>query len=442
MYKVYFFTLGCSKNDIDTECMISLLDSKKYIATDNFDEANFVVVNTCSFILDAKEQSIETIFEFANMKNEKFKYLIIAGCLGQRYPDELLNEIDEVDAIIGTGQIANINEILDSILAGDRKAYTKNINAEYTENAKRSDFKTSQYIKISEGCNNHCSYCIIPSLRGRMRSRKIEDIVSEAKYLSKNGVKEIILIAQNTSEYGIDIYKKPMLHKLLEELNNINDIEWIRILYMYPEGFYDELIDTIARCDKVLKYVDMPLQHISNDVLNAMNRHTDKDSICNLIDKLRSKIPNIIIRSTFIVGFYNESQEDFEELHKFIKDYKLDRIGVFCYSLEEGTRAHKHGDLISEDEKLLRQKILMTTQADISFNKLKSHIGSVYKCLIESETDLNYIGRSYMDAPGIDGNVIIKNNKTLHIGEFYDIIISGNDCYDLYGEVKENEFTQ
>ena len=433
--KVYFLTLGCSKNDIDTECMISLLDKNKYEHTENFDEANIVIINTCSFILDAKEQSINSIIELGELKNQTFKYLLVAGCLGQRYPDQLLDEMEEIDGIIGTGQISNINEILDSTVNGERKAYVGTINAPYTENASRNDFKVTQYIKISEGCNNHCAYCVIPSLRGRMRSRSIENILNEARFLAQNGVKELILIAQNTSEYGTDIYGKPMLHELLHELNQIEDLHWIRILYMYPEGFYDELIDSIATCDKVVKYVDMPLQHISDDVLKAMNRHTDKKSICDLIIKLRERIPNIVIRSTFIVGFYNETKENFEELKEFIEEYKLDRIGAFCYSLEEGTRAYKYGDKISEDDKLLRQKELMLLQAEISERKLSEKVGLTFNCLIEDETKDAYIGRTYMDAPGIDGLIYINKDKALNIGEFYDIIITGNDSYDLYGKL-------
>ena len=433
--KVYFLTLGCSKNDIDTECMISLLDSNKYEHTKNFDDANIVIINTCSFILDAKEQSINSIIELGELKNQTFKYLLVAGCLGQRYPDQLLDEMEEIDGIIGTGQISNINEILDSTVNGERKAYVGTINAPYTENASRNDFKVTQYIKISEGCNNHCAYCVIPSLRGRMRSRSIENILNEARFLAQNGVKELILIAQNTSEYGTDIYGKPMLHELLYELNQVEALHWIRILYMYPEGFYDELIDSIAKCDKVVKYVDMPLQHISDDVLKAMNRHTDKKSICDLIIKLRERIPNIVIRSTFIVGFYNETREEFEELKEFIEEYKLDRIGAFCYSLEEGTRAYKYGDKISEDDKLLRQKELMLLQAEISERKLSEKVGLTFNCLIEDETKDAYIGRTYMDAPGIDGLIYINKDKALNIGEFYDIIITGNDSYDLYGKL-------
>lgn len=433
--KVYFLTLGCSKNDIDTECMISLLDKNKYEHTENFNEANIVIINTCSFILDAKEQSINSIIELGELKNQTFKFLLVAGCLGQRYPDQLLDEMEEIDGIIGTGQISNINEILDSTVNGERKAYVGTINAPYTENASRNDFKVTQYIKISEGCNNHCAYCVIPSLRGRMRSRSIENILNEAKFLAQNGVKELILIAQNTSEYGTDIYGKPMLHEFLYELNQVEALHWIRILYMYPEGFYDELIDSIAKCDKVVKYVDMPLQHISDDVLKAMNRHTDKKSICDLIIKLRERIPNIVIRSTFIVGFYNETREEFEELKEFIEEYKLDRIGAFCYSLEEGTRAYKYGDKISEDEKLLRQKELMLLQAEISERKLSEKVGLTFNCLIEDETKDAYIGRTYMDAPGIDGLIYINKDKALNIGEFYDIIITGNDSYDLYGKL-------
>lgn len=441
-YNIYFLTLGCSKNDIDTECMMSLLN-QKYKIVDDITIANIVVVNTCSFILDAKEQSVDTIMELINLKGEVLKYIVVAGCLGQRYPDDLMKDIPEIDAIIGTGQLSNINNILDDMIEGKRCAYTSNVNDPYPEDSKRVDFKRSQYIKISEGCNNHCSYCIIPKLRGKMRSRSIEDIVREAEYLSQNGTRELILIAQNTTEYGKDNYGRPMLDKLLIELNKIRNLTWIRVLYMYPEGFYPELIDAIKKCEKVVNYVDMPLQHISDPVLKSMNRHSTKESVLKLIDDLRKEIPDIIIRSTFIVGFATESEGDYNELIDFIKEYKLDRVGVFCYSLEEGTRAYKWGSPISEEIKEQRRDRLMSIQADISYNKLKERAGSTMMALIEDYQDGKYIGRTYMDSPGVDGTVIIDSENPLKIGEFYDIVITGADYYDLEGkEVGIHEFTK
>ena len=299
---VYFLTLGCSKNDIDTEVMISILDKNLYNVVETPEIADIIVVNTCSFILDAKTQSIETLFELAELKKQNLKYLVVAGCLGQRYPNDLLDEIPELDAIIGTGEIEKINSVFDDIKNGKRETYVGNINSPYVEHSKRVDFKTSQFVKISEGCNNHCTYCIIPELRGRMRSRPIENILDEVRYLAEHGTKEIILIAQNTTDYGMDIYGKKSLAKLLKVLNDVEGITWIRVLYMYPEGFNDELIDAIKTCDKVCKYVDMPLQHINDQVLKLMGRRITKAETYNLIEKLRREIPDIVIRTTLILS--------------------------------------------------------------------------------------------------------------------------------------------
>lgn len=431
---VYFLTLGCSKNDIDTEVMISILDKNLYTVVDNPESADIVVVNTCSFILDAKTQSIETLFELAELKKENLKYLVVAGCLGQRYPSDLLDEIPELDAIIGTGEIEKINFVFDDIKNGKREAYVGNINSPYVEQSKRVDFKTTQFVKISEGCNNHCTYCIIPELRGRMRSRPIENILDEVRYLAEHGTKEIILIAQNTTDYGMDIYGKKSLAKLLKVLNDVDGITWIRVLYMYPEGFNDELIDAIKTCDKVCKYVDMPLQHINDQVLKLMGRRITKAETYNLIEKLRREIPDIIIRTTLIVGFVNETEEAFAELKTFIEDAELDKVGVFQYSLEEGTPAYKLGDKVSEDDKERRWNEIMKLQSEISFNKLHSKIGKNYKALIEKKTDDSYVGRTYMDAPGIDGLVYINSHNKLNIGDFYDIIVKDNNEYDIYAE--------
>lgn len=431
---VYFLTLGCSKNDIDTEVMISILDKNLYNVVENPESADIVVVNTCSFILDAKTQSIETLFELAELKNENLKYLVVAGCLGQRYPNDLLDEIPELDAIIGTGEIEKINQIFSDMKSGKREAYVGNINSPYVEYSKRVDFKTTQFVKISEGCNNHCTYCIIPELRGKMRSRPIENILDEVRYLAENGTKEIILIAQNTTDYGMDIYGKKSLARLLKVLNEVEEITWIRVLYMYPEGFNDELVDAMKTCDKVCKYVDMPLQHINDDVLKLMGRRITKAETYNLIEKLRREIPDIIIRTTLIVGFVNETEEAFNELKTFIEDAKLDKVGVFQYSLEEGTPAYKLGDKVSEEEKDRRWNEIMKLQSEISFEKLHSKIGNKYEALIENKDEDSYIGRTYMDAPGIDGLVYIKSDKMLNIGDFYDIIVKDNNEYDIYAE--------
>lgn len=431
---VYFLTLGCSKNDIDTEVMISILDKNLYNVVETPEIADIIVVNTCSFILDAKTQSIETLFELAELKKQNLKYLVVAGCLGQRYPNDLLDEIPELDAIIGTGEIEKINSVFDDIKNGKREAYVGNINSPYVEHSKRVDFKTSQFVKISEGCNNHCTYCIIPELRGRMRSRPIENILDEVRYLAEHGTKEIILIAQNTTDYGMDIYGKKSLAKLLKVLNDVEGITWIRVLYMYPEGFNDELIDAIKTCDKVCKYVDMPLQHINDQVLKLMGRRITKAETYNLIEKLRREIPDIVIRTTLIVGFVNETEEAFLELKTFIKDVRLDKVGVFQYSLEEGTPAYKLGDKVSEDDKERRWNEIMKLQSEISFNKLHSKIGKNYKALIEKKTDDSYVGRTYMDAPGIDGLVYINSHNMLNIGDFYDIIVKDNNEYDIYAE--------
>lgn len=434
MYNVYFITLGCSKNDIDSEVMVSILNRNMYKIVSDPNIADIIVVNTCSFILDAKTQSIDTLLELAELKENNLKYLVVAGCLGQRYPKELLDEIPEIDAIIGTGEIENINEIFNVMLSGERRAYTGNINAPYVEYSKRQDFNTTQYVKISEGCNNHCTYCIIPELRGKMRSRNIENIVDEVRYLVENGTKEIILIAQNTTDYGIDIYGKRSLDRLLRVLNTVDGLRWIRVLYMYPEGFTDDLIDAIKNSDKVCNYIDMPLQHVNDDVLKLMGRRIKKKGIYDLINKLRNEIPDIIIRTTFIVGFVNETEDAFKDLYNFVREFKLDKVGVFKYSLEEGTPAFKLGDTVSDEEKDRRWDIIMKEQSKISRDKLKSYIGKSYKAIIDKENDDFFIGRTYMDTPGIDGLVFIKSQNELNKGSFCDIIITDNSEYDLYAK--------
>lgn len=437
-------TLGCSKNEIDSELMCSILKDKNYIITNDLEIADIIIVNTCSFILDAKEESIETIFEMARYKEVgKCKYLILAGCLAERYAKELLEEIQEIDGIIGTGNIKDIVNIIEDLEKGEKKVKkVENIDENYLEGISRNNFNPTEYVRISEGCDNHCSYCIIPKLRGKYRSRTMENIIDEVKYLVENGVKEIILIGQNTSDYGIDLYGEYSLGKLLDELNKIEDLKWIRLLYLYPDNFTDELINSIKRNQKVVKYVDIPLQHINNKILKKMNRKTSKEDIESLISKLRTEIPNIIIRTTFIVGFPGEEENHFQELYSFVQETRFDKLGVFTYSKEEGTAAYNFKNHIDENIKEERRNKLMELQQNISYNLNSSKVQNTYLTIIEEVLEEGlYIGRSYMDAPDIDGLIYIRSNKNLRPGEFINVRII--DCleYDLIGEI-DDEFAQ
>ena len=437
-------TLGCSKNEIDSELMCSILKDKNYIITNDLEIADIIIVNTCSFILDAKEESIETIFEMARYKEVgKCKYLILAGCLAERYAKELLEEIQEIDGIIGTGNIKDIVNIIEDLEKGEKKVKkVENIDENYLEGISRNNFNPTEYVRISEGCDNHCSYCIIPKLRGKYRSRTMENIIDEVKYLVENGVKEIILIGQNTTDYGIDLYGEYSLGKLLDELNKIEDLKWIRLLYLYPDNFTDELINSIKRNQKVVKYVDIPLQHINNKILKKMNRKTSKEDIESLISKLRTEIPNIIIRTTFIVGFPGEEENHFQELYSFVQETRFDKLGVFTYSKEEGTAAYNFKNHIDENIKEERRNKLMELQQNISYNLNSSKVQNTYLTIIEEVLEEGlYIGRSYMDAPDIDGLIYIRSNKNLRPGEFINVRII--DCleYDLIGEI-DDEFAQ
>ncbi len=436
--KIAIITLGCSKNEIDSELMMSILKDNNYIITNNLDEANVIIVNTCGFIDKAKEESIEAIWEMTRYKREgNCKYLILSGCLAERYSKELLNEIKEVDGIIGTGNIKHIASIIEELDKNkDKVIKIGNINDEYLENIKRISFNITEYVRISEGCNNLCTYCIIPKLRGKYRSRKIDDIVNEVKYLADNGVKEIILIGQNTSDYGIDLYGEYCLDKLLDRLSNIDGIKWIRVLYLYPDNFTNDLIKSIRDNDKVVKYVDIPLQHINNNILKRMNRRTTKESIVSLISQLREEIPDIIIRTTFIVGFPGETDVEFNELVEFVKEMKFDRLGVFAYSREEGTPAYNLPNQVSDKIKESRREKIMEIQREISEKIMAKHIGKVLTVLIEDKVDENtYVARSYMDSPEIDGLVYVNSNSDLELGSFIDVKVTNSLEYDLVGEV-------
>ncbi len=440
MKNISIVTLGCSKNEIDSELMMGILQTSNYKITNYLDEADVIVINTCGFIEAAKEESIETIWEMTRYKREgKCKYLILAGCLAERYYKELLQEIDEVDGIIGTGNIKDIVNLIMRLENGESKlVFTKNINEEYLEEIRRQNFRTTEYVKISEGCNNYCTYCIIPKLRGKYRSRKIEDIVKEVQYLVENGVKEVILIGQNTADYGIDIYGEYKLSNLLDRLNEIEDLKWIRILYLYPDHFDEKLIESIKNNDKVLKYLDIPLQHINNDILRRMNRRTTKEKIIDLIDTLRKEIPDIIIRTTFIVGFPGEDEASFNELYEFVKDTRLDKVGVFAYSREEGTPAYNFNNQVDEETKNYMRDKIMELQSIISYELNKEKIGKTYEVLIEGIEDEGlYVGRTYMDSPDIDGVYYVKTSEELQVGEF--VKAKTIDCYeyDLIGEIIE-----
>ncbi|RVU54166.1 30S ribosomal protein S12 methylthiotransferase RimO [Anaerosphaera multitolerans] len=437
MNSVFFITLGCSKNDVDTSLMGSVLDNKKYYVADNVLEANIIIINTCGFIDAAKEESIDTIFNTLKYKEHgNCKKIILAGCLAQRYSNELLEEIPEVDGIIGTGNISDLNEIIDSTLLDKKPIKIKNLNSDYLEGYRKKNILRTEYVKISEGCNNNCSYCIIPKLRGKNRSRKIEDIYNEVQYLVDNGTREVILIAQNTTDYGIDNYGEYKLRDLISKLSEINKLEWIRVMYLYPDNFTDELIEEFKTNDKLLKYVDIPLQHVSDNVLTKMNRKTNKSNIYRLIRKLRLEIPNLIIRTTFIVGFPGETEDDFNELIDFIEVNKFDKLGAFTYSHEEDTKAYFLENQISEEVKKSRLDKLMAVQQYISNDLLSEKIGKTFKALIEEKEDNNlYIARTYMDAPEIDGIVYINTDKFLDIGDFVTVKINESLDFDLIGEL-------
>jgi len=441
MNKFHIITLGCSKNIVDSEFISEKLKNKNLTYSDNLYDSDIVIINSCTFIEDAKEESIDTIFDIANLKKQGIvKYIILTGCLSQRYEKELEKEIPEIDLFLGTTSFKDIDKYIFSL--------TKNhVTSPYIENAieeKRDYIETSHYgyIKISEGCDNNCTYCIIPKIKGNYRSRTIEGLIKEAKSMAKTGVRELILIAQDTSLYGTDIYGEKKLHILLNKLSKIEGIEWIRIHYMYPEGIYDGLIEEIKNNSKVLNYFDIPLQHISDRVLKRMNRKTNKEKIKNLINKIRKEIDEPLIRTTFIVGFPGETEEDFKELEEFVKEYKIERLGVFPYSREESTPAYNLDGQIEKEIKTRRKDIILEIQKSISTQFFMQKIGKKLKVIIDDVVDeKTYIGRTYMDSPEIDGVVYITSKEDIEVGQFIDVIITDSMEYDLIG-VLENEYSK
>lgn len=438
MEKIYLHSLGCSKNLVDSENMLGILIEKNYQIVEFADKADYIIINTCSFINDAKEESIDAILEAVNIKEKNGAVIIVAGCLSQRYGNELFKEIPEIDILIGTSRYNDIDKIIEKYKNDKKHICSINLLNETEENLPRVLLtpKHYAYIKIAEGCNNKCTYCIIPKIRGKYRSRYIEDIVNEAKLLAQKGVRELIIIAQDTSKYGVDLYKERKLHEVIKQISKIEEIEWIRIHYLYPEDFYDELIDEFKNNDKLLKYFDIPLQHISNNILKKMNRKTNKDEILTLLNSIKSEIEGAVIRTSLITGFPGETEKEHEELKEFLIESKLDKVGIFEYSREEDTPAYKLSDQINELTKESRKNELMQIQQSISYNKNREKIGFVYKVLVDEKTEEGlYIGRTYMDSPEIDGYTYIKSERELIIGDYYDVVIKDALEYDLIGEL-------
>lgn len=445
--KVLFVSLGCDKNLVDTEMMLGMLSERGYEFTDDEQEAEAVVVNTCCFIHDAKEESIQTLLEMAELKKTgKVKAVIAAGCLSQRYSDEIQVEIPEVDAIIGTASIDQVADALDEVLAGQKTNHLKDIDAEPVFGKKRIVTTGGHYayLKIAEGCDKHCSYCIIPKVRGKYRSIPMESLVSEAENLVEAGVKELILVAQETTLYGNDLYGKKMLPELLNRLCEISGLYWIRILYCYPEEITEELIQTISSQEKICNYLDIPIQHASDKILKKMGRRTSNEDIRNIISRVRQEIPDICIRTTFITGFPGETLEDHETVMNFVDEMEFDRLGVFTYSPEEDTPAACFEDQIDEEVKKERQAEIMELQQEIAFEKAEAMVGRAVLAMIEGKVaDENaYVGRTYKDAPNVDGMIFINTDEELMTGDFVTVKITGSYEYDLIGEINENEFTK
>lgn len=431
---VGFVSLGCSKNLVDTEMMIGLFKNNNFKIVNNPKEAEIIVINTCGFIEPAKQEAINTILEMSEYKNKKCKYLIAMGCLVERYKKDLQKLLPEVDLFLSIKEYEKAwDEISKLINIPEEGKYT---NMEYLER-EISTGNNMAYLKIAEGCSNRCTYCAIPAIRGPFESRKIEDVLEEAEQLAKKGVKELVVIAQDTTKYGIDLYGKPRLAELLEKLCKIEGFKWIRFLYAYPETITDELIDVVKNNEKICNYFDIPIQHISNPVLKKMNRKSNEESIKELIKKIRKEIPNVIIRTSLIVGFPGETQEDFEKLCEFVKTAKFDRMGAFTYSKEDGTPAERLPNQIHGNTKKSRYNKIMKIQKEISDQKGKEKIGKTYEVLVENKSfDGKYlVGRTYMDVPDEDGVVYIESSDTSLIGKFIKVKITDYSDYDLIGKI-------
>lgn len=436
--KIGMVSLGCAKNRSDAEIMLGVLLEDGCTIVDDPAEADVIVVNTCGFIEAAKRESIDALLEMAEYKEEKCRLLIASGCLAERYSDEIMTEIPEVDAVVGTGDYDRIAEAVRKAFDGEKPVICGHRDRTPAERLPRilTTPPYTAYLKIADGCDNNCTYCAIPKIRGHFRSRTIEDIVSEAEELAKNGVRELILIAQDTTRYGVDLYGEYSLDKLLCELVKIEKVDWIRVHYYYTEAITDSLIDTMARYDKICNYVDMPIQHINNTVLRRMARRTTREETIEKLRKIREKLPDCTVRTSIIAGFPGETEEQFEELCKFVKEARFDRMGVFAYSCEEGTPAAEFEDQIDESVKQERLDKLMTLQQKISLELNQAKIGSVIEVLVEGYDEENYLfyGRSRGDSIDVDGKVYFGTEDEVEAGDIVQVKILAADEYDLTGQ--------
>ncbi len=438
--ELYFASLGCDKNLVDTEHMMGVLTGEGYDFTSDPAEADVIIINTCCFILDAKQESIDTILELAEYKKTgRAKALIVAGCLGERYRDELLAEMPEVDAVVGALAWEEIGQVLKKVSEGERPQVYKTEKAKTPKRVITTPGGHSSYLKIAEGCNKACSYCIIPKIRGPYRSVPMEELLEEAETLAAAGVKELCLVAQETSLYGTDLYGEKKLPVLLDRLNAIEGLKWIRILYCYPEEIDERLIDAMLRNDKVCHYLDMPIQHCEDRILKAMGRRTDKADITKKIRLLRERIPDICLRTTLITGFPGETEEEFEALLAFVEEAKFDRLGCFPYSAEEGTRAAEMDGQLPEDVKAERADRVMALAKTLSLQKNKERLGSTETVIVEGylPEDEVYVGRTYRDTPEIDNYVFFESPRELMTGTFLRVAIEGADEYDLIGAIAD-----
>lgn len=460
MKNVLFISLGCDKNLVDSEKMLGLLSESGYTIVEDEAEADAIVINTCCFIHDAKEESIETILEMASWKEKgRLRALVITGCLAQRYKDEIAAELPEVDAVIGTSGYTEIVPVLDKLLkvSGTEEAQTAGecplvycpsidlLPPSLPDKRMVTTGAYTAYLKIAEGCNKRCTYCVIPYIRGRYRSFPVEDLLKEAERLVAGGARELILIAQETTVYGVDLYGRKMLPELLRKLCRLEGLDWIRILYCYPEEITDELIQVMKEEKKVCHYLDIPIQHSEDAILKRMGRRTNRAELTALIEKLRKEIPDIILRTTLITGFPGETEEDFAQMAAFVEEMQFDRLGVFTYSPEEGTKAAVMEDQIDEEVKEARRDHIMELQQDISAAAASAMVGREMSVLIEGylyEEDI-YVGRTYMDAPKVDGNVFVRSEEEMISGDIVPVRITGASEYDLMGDViYEDEFTE
>ena len=437
--KVGMISLGCPKNQVDAEIMLKSLVDEGYILVQEADKADVVIVNTCGFIEDSKKESIDAILEMADLKEDGLlKKILVTGCLAQRYADEILDEIPEIDGVIGIGANEDIVSACNALFESDEKhtSFPEKENLPLNGGRILTTPEYTAYLKIAEGCSNCCTYCAIPSIRGAFRSRKMEDVLEEANMLCEKGVKELILVAQDTTKYGEDLYGELKLPELLGELNKIEKLQWIRLLYCYPDRITDELIEAIAENEKVCHYIDIPMQHADGEILKAMNRRGDKDSLLALVNKLRDRIPDMVIRTTFITGFPGETEEAFTTLSEFVNEAKLDRVGCFAYSREEGTPAYDFENQVDHDVAVERAEVIMNQQYTISEEKLDECIGKTFDVLVEGYdpyTD-SYYGRTFMDAPDIDNNVILTSGYRIDDGDIVPVEIFDKDEYSLIGE--------